>query len=315
MATECKTGYVSGTETEVSDVLSSVGEGSNSVLHLTKQMVFLKREYEKIKIEKHHMKDNYDKIQLQDSVRKKKIHDLTEENRQLKDQLERSEGDLKIAEREIEFIRRSNSKLKAKLQQSLSPGSSDSSSCSFNNIMNESAKMSVFSASTPKLGEPRCNQVVDLDITPDLFASPVRSELLSSQNLNTQASCDENAKDRISKSQKRRLDSEDVENQSQMKYLKITSAAGKKLKNDTVRDVNSVAALATMNIFRKKDPGERTTMNRSIVQKGFDGLGGHTTFVNARGNPFKKPVKLKKNLAKSTSVPSLPKLDHFVMLD
>ncbi|KAL4226772.1 hypothetical protein ACF0H5_014751 [Mactra antiquata] len=324
-----------GSESEAADLIATVGEGSTSAVQsLSRQIAFLKREFEKLKFEKRQLKDQYDKIQLHDMSKNKKISDLTKDNGKLKDQLERSEGDLKIAEKEIEFIRKTNIKLKEKFKKSLSPGCSHCRSKSFTEIMNESTKMEVFAASTPKLGVQSREPDIDLDITPDLFLSPEQCREPSSQNFNSQSSSrivntqiasgklnTQTSSGTVStntNNKKRLLDSGDVENQVPTKFLKITSAAEKKaqkLKSDsTINDVNSVTALASMNIFRKKDFGERNS-KMSIVKKGFDGLGGHTTHVQPRGNPFKKPIKLKKSSAKSTSVPSLSKMDNFVILD
>ncbi|XP_045163292.2 E3 ubiquitin-protein ligase TRAIP-like [Mercenaria mercenaria] len=317
---------LNGAESDAADVISSAGEGSSAVQHLSRQVAFLKREFEKLKLEKRQMKEHYEKIQLNDMSKNKKISDLMKQCQTYQEQLERSEGDLKLSEKEVEILKKKNSKLRDKLKSALSPGTSKESS-SFTNLMDESWKMQAFSASTPKLGYPESSQNIDLDMTPDLFASPVKSTQPLSTQTQPQASCDTDLSDRsFGKSQKRSRDSDDIENQKQTKYLKITSAAEKnaqKLKRfkseSAIKDSNSISTLASMNIFKKRELGERSKNQRSVVQKGYDGLGGHTTHINPIGHPFKKPAVKKSSsqskLTKFSKTPLLPKLDHFIILD
>lgn len=284
------------------------------------------------------MKDHYEKIQQNDMSKNKKINDLTKQCVIFQEQLERSEGDLKLSEKEVEILKEKNRKLRDKLKSAISPSSHGHGSSSFTNLMDESLKMQAFSASTPKLECPDGSQNIDLDLTPDLFTSPpqntqplqsqnqTNTQRLQSQN-QTKASGDTDLHERsFGKSQKRMRDSEDSENQEQVKYLKITSAAEKnaqKLKRfkseGAIENTNSITKLASMNIFKKRELGERSNNQRSIVQKGFDGLGGHTTHINAVGNPFKKPPVKKSSsqskLSKFSKTPSLPKLDKFVIID
>lgn len=318
--------FIKGAESDAADVISSVGEGTSAVQHLSRQVAFLKREFEKLKLEKRQMKEHYEKIRLNDMAKDKRISDLVKQCDVYRDQLERSEGDLKISEKEVEMLKKKNANLRERIKSMASPNTEKGSS-SFTNILDESLKMQAFSASTPKLGQPRCSQDIDLDVTPDLFASPVKSVETLLQQTGSKPSCDIDASNRLlGKSQKRPRDSDDIENREQTKYLKITSAAEKnaqKLKRfkseSAVKDCNSISTLASMNIFKKRELGERSSNQRSIVQKGFDGLGGHTTHISAIGNPFKKPTSKKSSsqpkLSKFSKTPSLPKLDSFIVID
>lgn len=317
---------LNGAESDAADIITSAGEGSSAVQHLSRQVAFLKREFEKLKLEKRKMKEHYEKIRLNDMTKDKKISDLMKQCQVYQDQLERSEGDLKISEKEVEMLKKKNTKLRERLKSMASP-STEKGSSSFTNLLNESVKMQAFSTSTPKLAQPECSQNIDLDVTPDLFASPVKVTQPSTQQSESKASSDTDLSDRLlGKSQKRSRDDEDAENQEQTKYLKITSAAEKnaqKLKRfkseSAIKDSNSISTLASMNIFKKRELGERNPNQRSIVQKGFDGLGGHTTYISAVGNPFKKPTTKKgpsqPKLSKFSKTPSLPKLDSFVIID
>jgi len=214
---------------------------------------------------------------------------------------------------------------------------------SFTEMLNDSAKMqAVFSSSTPKLSEPsQLEEGQDLDITPDLFTSPplVKTQSCTGsdrqagsqipltavqcnrQSSTTSQNCDKQSPRLITGSQKlkRPLNDEDTENET--KLLKITSAAEKssqKMKRfkseSSIKDSNQLFNYASMNIFKKRDLGDRLDRG-SIVQKGFDGLGGHTTHINPLGNPFKKPVRKMKSATKSSFTPALPKMDNYLVLD
>ncbi|XP_060575609.1 E3 ubiquitin-protein ligase TRAIP-like [Ruditapes philippinarum] len=316
---------LNGAESDAADIISSAGEGGSAVQHLSRQVAFMKREYEKLKLEKRQMKEHYEKIQQTDMSKNKKINDLTKQCAIFQEQLERSEGDLKLSEKEVEMLKNKNRKLRDRLKSAISPSSNPGSS-SFTNLLDESMKLQAFSASTPKLEHPEGSQNIDLDLTPDLFTSPIQNTQ-AEHSEKPSTSCDTALSDRsFGKSQKRSRDSEDTENQEQTKYLKITSAAEKnaqKLKRfkseSAIKGSNSITTLASMNIFKKRELGERSNNQRSIIQKGFDGLGGHTTHINPIGNPFKKPTVKKSSsqskLSKFSKTPSLPKLDNFVIID
>lgn len=306
---------LNGVESDAAYIIASTGEKSGALQSLSRQLAFLKREFEKLKLEKRQMKEQYDKMQLGEHTRSKQIRDLTKERQSLKDQLERSEGDLKLAEKEIGLLQKKNTKLREKLKRLLSSPTSTAASSSFSNLMDESMKMKVFSSSTPKLSNH--GNIIELDLTPDLFASP--SLISPSDNGNLQTiSCTKSSNNfkNAKKSTKRAADND--ENQDTTKYLKITSAVGKKKRfnsNLAVNNTNSIATLAAMNIFKKRELTGRDGNQDSISRKGFDGLGGHTTFINPLGNPFKKPATKKKSLSKSGKPPPLPSLDNFVIID
>ena len=291
---------------------------------MSRQVAFLKREYEKLKLEKKQIRDHYEKIQLKDAQKDKAVNELKKECEKLQEQLERSEGDLKIAEREVDFLRKTNTRLKRVLK---SPRSTDTASSSFTKIMNDSDQMNVFTSSTPKLGRPVNTEEIDLDVTPDLFASPVKENI--SEKLNSQSDLhgDNNLSQLVKKSQKRPLESSkncENEDTKSVKLLKTSSLAEKhsqtmkKFKSESsVTDFNSISAIAGMNIFKKRALGE----GPSITRKGYDGFGGHTTFVNSLGvgkNIFKKPsvkrTSTKQVKPSSTSTYSL--INHgFSVLD
>lgn len=254
---------------------------------LSRQVAFLKREFEKVKNEKKQMKEHLEKIQLNDVHKNKKISESMKQISILKDQLERSEGDLKLTERQLELTKKKYNRLRRGIE---SPKSAEGSA-SFSEALNDSIQLSNVPMSTPKLDRPANSQnIVDLDVTPDLFDSPVSA-----------------------KSQTKRPLEEEQENR-ETKILKISSAA-EKFSNKKVpidRNTNWAPAMASMNIFKKKVPGESSYT--SVTRKGYDGLGGHTTFVNPKGNPFRKPALKKTMFKNSKSTPALPTLHDFITI-
>ena len=282
----CNSQSISGSEVEASDIITSSGEGPNAVTTLSRQVAFLKREFEKVKNEKKQMKDHLEKIQLNDVHKNKKISESMKQISILKDQLERSEGDLKLTEKQLEIQKKKFVRLKRGIQ---SP-TSTVGSASFTEAMNDSIQLSNVPTSTPKISKPDSSQNIDLDITPDLFDSPV-----------------------INKPTKKRPLEENEENQ-ETKVLRISTAA-EKFNNKKVtvdKTSNWAPAMASMNIFKKKVPGESNYS--SVTRKGYDGLGGHTTFVNPQGNIFKKPAVKKTTLKNSKSTPALPTLHDFITI-
>ena len=240
-----------------------------------------------MKSEKKQMKEHLEKIQLNDVHKNKKISESMKQISILKDQLERSEGDLKLTEKQLEMQKKKFVRLKRGIE---SPKSTVGSA-SFAEAMNDSIQLSNVPTSTPKIGRPDNSQsVVDLDVTPDLFDSPV-----------------------LPKPAIKRPLEENEENQ-ETKILRISTAA-EKFNNKKVtvdKTSNWAPAMASMNIFKKKVPGESSYT--SVTRKGYDGLGGHTTFVNPKGNIFKKPAVKKTTLKNSKSTPALPTLHDFITI-
>ena len=276
--------HFSGTESDASDIIATTGSNPNAISALSRQVAFLKREFEKVKSEKREMKNNYKK--LEEAQINRKISEISRQNAILKDQLERSEGDLKLAEQQVEFLRKKVSRLK----RAVSSPQSTTGSTSFVEAMNDSIQLSNMPVSTPKLERPANSQdEVDLNTSMDLFDSPV-----------------------LKKTQVKRPLEEEQENR-QTKVLKISSAAEKFANKKVTVEKNANWMPGTMNIFKKKVPGESDYT--SVTRKGYDGLGGHSTFVNAKGNIFKKPTVKKVLTKNSKSTPALPTLHNFIQID
>lgn len=317
-----------GLESDAAEIISSTGEGSAAIQSLSRQVAFLKREYEKVKLEKRQLKDHLDKLQLNELSKSKKIQCLTKECQISKEQLERSEGDLKITEKHLEILKQKNARLVSKLKKvsnsSVLKEAKGLNSSSFSDLLNESTKMQMFSASTPKLTAPSSpRQNTDLETSFDLFSSPspVKDKSASEDDELSQRPQASTSSQMFSGSNKRPLETENSENDSEVasQVFKITSASEsnsqklKRFKSDSaMRETNPILKYANMNIFKKKELGERFKNKGSVVQKGFDGLGGHTTHINSMGNPFKVP---KRTQTKAKKNPSLPKLDNFITID
>ena len=276
--------HFSGTESDASDIIATTGSNPNAISALSRQVAFLKREFEKVKSEKREMKNNYKK--LEEAQINRRISEISRQNAILKDQLERSEGDLKLAEQQVEFLRKKVSRLK----RAVNSPQSTTGSTSFVEAMNDSIQLSNVPVSTPKLERPANSQnEVDLNTSMDLFDSPV-----------------------LKKTQVKRPLEEEQENR-QTKVLKISSAAEKFANKKVTVEKKANWMPGTMNIFKKKVPGESDYT--SVTRKGYDGLGGHSTFVNVKGNIFKKPTAKKVLTKNSKSTPALPTLHNFIQID
>lgn len=202
---------------------------------------------------------------------------------------------MSIAEREIASLK----KKIGTLQNAL--GSPSDSAVSFaHRLINESpAPMpSAMKHKRPRLSKPEDDsREIDLDVTPDLFDSPV--PVRPSPTTHQKKQCQEYG----------------------TSFVKITSAAtkGSKPKRD-LQDVSNVAGL-NFNLFKKKN-GFGLTQEHTAIRKGYNGLGGHEKFLQAQG---KGAVQPKKNFAAKPAcrisralgakIPPFPTLENFVQLD
>ncbi|XP_071144796.1 E3 ubiquitin-protein ligase TRAIP-like [Mytilus edulis] len=103
--------------------------------------------------------------------------------------------------------------------------------------------------------------------------------------------------------------------ENNIKVMKITSVSSQPpAKKQKCDDVNT---LGNLNIFKKKSGlGDM----KSAIRKGYDGLGGHTTFTERQMKPklaMKKSISRTMDIRKGmmARVPKLPSLDNFVTID
>ena len=103
--------------------------------------------------------------------------------------------------------------------------------------------------------------------------------------------------------------------ENNIKVMKITSVSSQPpAKKQKCDDVNT---LGNLNIFKKKSGlGDM----KSAIRKGYDGLGGHTTFTERQIKPklaMKKSISRTMDIRKGmmARVPKLPSLDNFVTID
>ncbi|KAK6174923.1 hypothetical protein SNE40_013481 [Patella caerulea] len=275
---------LSGCESDALEILHQNGEGSSK--QLSRYCAILKREYEQCKQDKKLYKDQIDKLRRELVTKDRILKDKTQENSTLTEHLNRSEEDLKNTEKEKELLRH---KLRHLRKAVRSPTGATASS-SFIETLTEESPLTHANITTPvKDSNTRLFEEKGA-LTPDLFDTP---------NTQTKHHCSDN----------------------NMKYVRIVSASENqpsKRQRTEKQEINDLKTLGSLNIFKKKNgPGSFS----STIQKGYDGLGGHTSFTKPLGPLGVKNTLVKKKKTTSTGVkmfaknPPLPSLDNFIEID
>ncbi|KAK3583384.1 hypothetical protein CHS0354_040347 [Potamilus streckersoni] len=276
---------LSGCESDAQEIIAQSGEGEGAITLLSQQCALIKREYERVKLEKKTLKDELDKCRKEVLLKSKTLYDQTKKLEILQEQLLRSEEDLKTVEKEKEVLKRKLSHLK----KAIASPSAAASSSFIETLMEPSPNNSM--NSTPiRLSKPDKNDsLIDL-ASPDIV-QPTPPEVKIKRE------CEQN----------------------EIKYVKISSASeqnpAKKVRRDIQDISNFTSTLGSMNIFKKK-----SSDYSSVIRQGYNGLGGHESFTQIQKVPkplFKKPRSRSKGLSKlaSTKTPLLPTLDEFITLD
>ena len=295
------------------------GNGENTAKELAMWCSVITKELNAKKQDNRSLRDELEKIKKDLALKKTALRDQEKENTSVHEQLKHSEDDLKHAERKIASLHK---KLK-KLQESLDSPSETGASFA-HRLINESPAPSTF---TPQLGlKPTLTSglsksddgVVDLDTSMDLFSTPgiphKRKSCELRENEVPKFTLDEDA---IRTQGKR--GSEEYGTQ----YIKIKSAADnpkKKVKRDP-QDISNVPNFGNFNLFKAKPLVGAVP---SIVRNGYNGFGGHEKFVQPTSKPrfnVKKPTrnpgigKVMVNKKDHSKAPPLPSLDGFICLD
>ncbi|KAL5013328.1 hypothetical protein ScPMuIL_007598 [Solemya velum] len=269
-----------GCETEAQDIFERSSDSGSSIRQLSTYCAVLKREYEQIKSEKKMLKDHFDKVK-RDLINKTQLLNSQEkEHSNLNDLVHRSEEDLKHVEKERDILRKKLTHLKRAIRSPCPAGSS-----SFvETLMEESPAQS-----TPvRLNRPKNGlDEIDLDCSDVIPATP---EVIKTKPMTDM---------------KRPL-------KENVTLVKISSASeqnpNKRVKRE-INDINIASSMGSFNIFKKQQ-----TEYQSSVRKGYDGLGGHTTFAQPQWKPkptLKKSFRGAKLLSKAGKLPQLPTLDDF----
>ncbi|XP_013379845.1 E3 ubiquitin-protein ligase TRAIP [Lingula anatina] len=275
---------IKGQQEDVQELVNHWGSGEGAVKQLCTYVTLLKQEQTTIKQERNQLRTDIDKHKKELASKKKLLQDRTEELLSAKEMLRMSEEDLKHAEKERMSLRKKIEKLEKAI------GSPNSTAASFaHRLLHESPAPQL---STPVGGD---TEAIDLDVTPDLFQSPV--PVKPSPNTVAKRECNEN----------------------NLQYVKITSAAtnstnnpAKKLKCD-LEDISNMPDFGQYSIFNKNKAGSQS----SVFRTGYNGLGGHMTFVQPLPRPLTAKVKSSKGPSlktfnKSSKRPPLPTLSRFV---
>lgn len=281
---------VTGSEQDVQDMIQNSGE-SGSTRQMATYLVVMKREFQQVKDEKKKIKSEYDKCKRLLMTKDHELEKTTTELSTLRECYSKSEEDLKQKEKEVDALKKKLSRLKRAI---VSPcATATSASSSFVETLMEESPAPVTPVQ-PKLSPGEFD--LESNMTSPDFVKP-------SPNTLNRFHCEEN----------------------QMKFVKISTAASnsenpaKKAKRD-IQDISNITGLGNYNIFKKKTGAGDFN---SVFRKGYDGLGGHTSFTQHQGRPG--ATKLSKPAAKTASrllskngkmkkVPPLPNLDQFINL-
>ena len=239
----------------------------------------MKKELSCKKTECKRYKEQYDRINKENTLRKKSISEKTHALTGLRELLKNTEEDLARSEKEIVSLKKMMSHLQKAV---LSPTSTASSFA--HRLINESP------APQPLCKKPRLSSTpsssghghVDLDVAADLFLSDM-------EQTPSPAKVKAASKDPA-------------------KVVKISSAANniRKAASREVVDISNTLPLS-MNIFKSNKPGASS----GFVKKGYNGLGGHEKFINPFARPStlaKKPAKVSANIRNFGPTPALPTL-------
>lgn len=251
------------------------------VKQLAKWCSVLKKELSTKRKDCKQLKEQVDRLSKDGAMRRRDIREKTQENSHLKDKLQTTEDDLKQAETEIASLKKKLTVLK----DSIASPTSTASSLANRFICESPAPMPL--SKKPKLTLSLSdNEEVDLDVTPDLF-SPEKPPVEPSPTTQTKKECQEFG----------------------TQFIKFSKAASnnKKRQRD-MSDISNSLPL-NMNIFKKPAPG-----SSGIMKKGYNGLGGHATYIQPSLQPrptglFKKPAKASLKMRNLGPAPALPSLD------
>lgn len=259
-------------------------------------IIVLKREFQQVKDEKKKLRTEYDKCRRIMLTKEQEFIQVTSELSTVTECYSRSEDDLKQREKELDTLKKKLGHLKRAI---VSPCAMTSASSSFIETLMEESPQVRQAHVTPLRLKPSTdeNGEIDLDMNESGSASP--HFVKPSPNTNNKLHCEEN----------------------QMKFVKITSAGcenpAKRVKRD-VQDISNITGLGNFNIFKKKSSAGDLN---SVFRKGYDGLGGHTSFTQHQGRPGGLKVKPLKTVSRVVTkngqmkkVPPLPSMEQFINL-
>ena len=264
------------------DMIGSQGD----VKQLATWCAVLKKELASKRTECKLVKERFDRINKDNTMRKRDLEEKTRALTNAREQLKHSEEDLKTTERELESAR----KKMALLQKAIESPTNTASSLAHRLMYESPAPQSLAKKPRLSLPSPRGNgspEGMDLDVTPDLFPdldsqTPAKTQILKKKGFKE---CTEMSL-KLGKGDK-------------------TSAGGAKRE---VSDISNTLPL-NMNIFKKKPAG-----SSGMFKQGYNGLGGHEKFINPFARPstsivVKKPSKTSAKMRNMGPAPALPTLD------
>ena len=261
-----------------------INHQGSDVKQLATWCVVIQKELSTKRQECRTLRDSLDKLKREHLLKCRLLTDSTRELSSTRDQLKNSDDDLSHANAHIVSLQ----KKMETLQKAIASPTATASSFAYRLINESPAPMPV--AKRPKLSSPG-NESNDLDLSMDLFPEAESKSSLPAREAD-QVSCTQS--------------------------IKITSAAATKKAKREVQ----VGSMANFNLFKKKPVGGVSVL--SAMRKGYNGLGGHESFVQPLGRSKTVTVSKLHSSASvtskygklfSTKPPLLPTMSNFSLPD
>lgn len=253
----------------------------NDMKQLATWCVVLQKELTNKRQECRTLRDSVNKLKKEHLVKCRLLADSARDLSSTKDQLKNSEDDLSHAEAHIHSLQKKTEAL----QKAIASPTATASSFAHRLINESPAPMPV--TKRPKLSTPG-NDSSDLDLSMDLFPESESKPLPPTK---------------------------EAGNGNYTQTIRISSAtAGKKPR----KDIQDISNMANFNLFKKKPVGGNSVM--SAMRKGYNGLGGHESFVQPLGRSktlmatkhhTSAGTSLKHGKLFSTKPPLLPTMSSF----
>ncbi|XP_077998656.1 E3 ubiquitin-protein ligase TRAIP-like [Glandiceps talaboti] len=267
---------------EVEEMLQNYGTGPHAVKDLATYCASLKKEFETSKQSRRKLRDELEEVKRHLHVKNKKLIEKIDETCELQRQLKLTEEDLQHSEDEKKSLKKKVSALQRAVE---SPSGAKGV---ISRLAMESPAPQTFKR--PRLSGPIDENDFDLEMTPGFPETP--EVIKPSPSVKAKKVCQEFG----------------------VPFIKTTSIAkaNQQVKQESKERTALSSMIATSDLFKKRQPGDQDT---SSIRKGYNGLGGHHTFIETREYAFgptrkiAKPTK-RKNVRKPDA--SLRTLKNFI---
>ncbi|XP_038076840.1 E3 ubiquitin-protein ligase TRAIP-like [Patiria miniata] len=272
-------------------LLSEYGDGPRAAKELATYCVTLKREFENNKLRRSQLKNELDEARRKLSTSTKNLMKTSQELERAHNQLRGAEEDLQCALKEKQTLKDRLASLQTTME---SP--SGASKSALTRLIMESPAPCQFK--TPKLSTP--DNGTDISLDDGIPSNP--------GNPSTPSLFDEPSPSVLAKKECREFG---------LPFVKTTSLAhkNKKFKSQSSEESDAMvmSAIANSGLFGNRRPLQDSGSN---FRKGYDGLGGHGSFIKPSGISVRGIKRRTHSSTRRPSVnktlPKLPTLDKFL---